>query len=103
MNKGRIWLIAASFLLLLCMNGTPLWAAAENATENEGFQAAAPFKHTLKITRSGRILKMDYQVIGTDGKTYNIAELNNYNYDNKPSVEIYKGNLLVGSGSFEYG
>lgn len=65
--------------------------------------AGGPLNQSVQIERVGKTLRFNYEIIGAGGEKYDIQQLTNYDYDKKPSVAIYKGNLQVGSGSFEYG
>jgi len=53
------------------------------------YKAAFPLNHTVKIIRTGSVLKLDYELIGTDAKKYNLWD--------------YKDNVKVGGGTFEFG
>jgi hypothetical protein len=81
-------------------------AAAEpddNAGQTDAYRAGVPMNHSVVISRMGRVLKLDYQLIGADGEHYNIREITDYDYSKKPAVAIYQGDVQVASGSFEYG
>jgi hypothetical protein len=52
----------------------------------------------LTVTRRGRTLRMDYQLIGPDGKN----RLRSSSFP-APQVAIYQGDRLVASGTFRYG
>lgn len=90
-------------ILLLCMGQNLMAASEENADRSDTFKAAAPMNQTVKITRTGNVLRMDYELIGADGKKYDINDITGGNYNKKPSVAIYKGDMQVCSGTFEYG
>jgi hypothetical protein len=64
------------------------------------YQAAAPLNHTVKITRTGSVLKLDYGLVGADGKTYSLWEICDRP---KPTFSIYHDGVKVGGGSFEFG
>ena len=64
------------------------------------YEAAAPLNHTVKILRSGSVLKLDYELIGTDGKRYNLWDIHD---KSKPAFSIYQDNVKVGGGTFEFG
>ncbi|MBL7185591.1 MAG: hypothetical protein ISS70_04645 [Phycisphaerae bacterium] len=64
------------------------------------YKAASPLNHTVKITRIGSVLKLDYELIGTDGKKYNLWDIRD---GSKPTFSVYKDNVKVGGGTFEFG
>ncbi len=64
------------------------------------YKAAAPLNHTVKITRTGGVLKLDYELVGTDGKTYDLWKIRD---QSKPTFAIYQGNVKAGGGTFEFG
>ena len=64
------------------------------------YKAAAPLNHTVTITRTGGVLKLDYELVGTDGKTYSLWEIRD---QSKPTLSIYQDNVKVGDGTFEFG
>ena len=66
-------------------------------------RAGGPLNQSVHIERVGKTLRFNYEIIGAGGEKYDIQQINNYDYNKKPSVAIYKGDLQVGSGSFEYG
>jgi hypothetical protein len=63
-------------------------------------KGGAPLNHTVKIQRTGSVLKFDYALIGTDGKTYDLWEIND---QSKPVFSVYRGDEKVGGGEFEFG
>lgn len=64
------------------------------------YKAAAPLNHTVQIIRTGSVLKLDYQLIGTDGKKYDLWDIRD---QSKPTFAIYKANVKIGGGTFEFG
>jgi hypothetical protein len=62
-----------------------------------------PLQNSVDIQRSGKILTFNYQLIGVGGEKYDPQQVTQYDNAKKPSVAIYKGDLQVGSGNFEYG
>jgi len=63
-------------------------------------RAARPLNHHVQVTRMGRVLKMDYQLIGSAGKKHNLWDIND---QSKPSFAIYHNGNQVGKGAFEFG
>jgi len=45
-------------------------------------------------------LKLDYELVGTDGKIYSLWEIRD---QSKPNFSIYQDNVKVGDGTFEFG
>ncbi|MEN6425203.1 MAG: hypothetical protein ABFE13_07560 [Phycisphaerales bacterium] len=64
------------------------------------YRVAAPLNHTVRIERTGRYLKLDYELIGTDGKKYSLWEIQG---QPRPTFSIYQGDSKVGDGKFEFG
>ncbi len=64
------------------------------------YEAAAPLNHTVRITRMGSVLKLDYELVGTDGKRYDLWKIRD---QSKPTFSIYHDNVKVGGGAFEFG
>jgi len=77
-------------------------AAVSEAGESI-LRIGGPLNHQVKIRRVGRVLKFDYELVGAGGEQYDAQQITNYDNNKKPSVAIYKGDMQVGSGSFEYG
>ncbi|MHC4168711.1 MAG: hypothetical protein ACYSWQ_17300 [Planctomycetota bacterium] len=64
------------------------------------YKAASPLDHIVKITRTGSVLKLDYELIGTDGKEYNLWDIHDRS---KPTFSVFRDNVKVGGGTFEFG
>jgi hypothetical protein len=64
------------------------------------YRAAAPLNHTVRIERTGSYLKLNYELIGTDGKKYDLWKINDRS---RPGFAIYRGDTQVGGGTFEFG
>ena len=62
-----------------------------------------PLNSQVNIQRMGKVLKFDYELVGAGGEKYDARQITNYDDSKKPSVAIYKGDMQVGSGNFEYG
>ena len=71
-----------------------------NAELASQYKAASPLNHTVEITRSGSVLKLDYQLMGTDGKVYDLWKINN---DSRPRFTIYQDNVKIADGDFAFG
>ena len=63
------------------------------------YKAASPLSHTVKIMRTGSVLKLDYELIGADGKKYNLWDIHDRS---KPTFSVYRDNVKVGGGTFEF-
>ena len=70
---------------------------AENRAK---YKEAAPLNNTVKITRTGSVLKLDYELVGIDGKIYSLWEIRD---QSKPNFSIYQDNVKIGDGTFEFG
>lgn len=100
--KSKLTLILTVPILLYFALYTPKAFArtAMDAESTAKYKAAAPMNHTVKITRTGSVLKLDYQLIGTDGKIYDLWEIRD---QSKPTFAIYKDNVKIDGGTFEFG
>lgn len=67
------------------------------------FKAGAPLNHTVDVVRSGNMLKFNYKLAGFGGEEYDARQVTGYDDSKKPKVEIYKGDMLLASGAFEFG
>jgi len=61
-------------------------------------KVGAPLKQILKAERQGRVLTLDYQLLGIGGENYVRDDR-----DNPPTFTVYKGDKKIASGTFEYG
>jgi hypothetical protein len=62
------------------------------------FDVRLPLTSAIAVTRAGRLLKLDYQLLDGDGRKYTrnaAGALSRFT--------IYQGDRKIGSGSFEYG
>ena len=62
--------------------------------------AGGPLTNSVAVSRHGRDLLMNYQLIGPGGQTYQPA---NRDYSHPPEFAIYKGEKKIASGKFEFG
>ena len=94
---------------LFILVGMSLWVcdswaepvrSSVNPEKAESLKAAAPLNHTVKVTRTGRVLKLDYELLGTDGKKYSLWDINDRS---KPSFAIYQEGVKIAGGTFEFG
>ena len=69
-------------------------------TPEEPYQleVGAPLTPKVKVTRSVRVLTLDYQLLDAGGRNYVSPDL-----ANAPQFAVYSGDRKIGSGSFEYG
>ena len=74
--------------------------AGMDADTTAKYKAASPLNHTVTIMRTGSVLKLDYELIGADGKKYNLWDIRD---KSKPTFSVYKDNVKVGGGTFEFG
>ena len=71
-----------------------------DADRAAAIKGACPLNHSVKIQRTGSVLKFDYELIGTDGNTYDLWEINDRS---KPVFSIYRGDVKVGGEKFQFG
>lgn len=62
--------------------------------------AGGPLTNTVTAMRQGRDLRLDYQLIGAGGASYQLA---NRDYSHPPEFAIYRGGKKVASDKFQYG
>lgn len=86
----------------LCVLSGSVWAGREGGDpeKEQALKAAAPLNHTVKISRTGRVLKLDYELVGTDGKKYRLWDISDRA---KPTFAVYQDGVKVGGGTFEFG
>lgn len=78
-------------------------APARSAADEEKmakYRAAAPLNHTVRIERMGSYLKLDYELIGSDGKKYSLWDIGGRP---KLAFTVYQGDTRIDSGQFEFG
>ena len=61
-------------------------------------KVGAPLKQTVKAQRRGRILALNYELLGVGGEMYVSA-----NRSKPPTFTVYKGDKEIASDKFEFG
>jgi len=61
-------------------------------------KVGAPLKQIVKATRQGRVLALNYKLLGIGGETYVRDDRSK-----PPTFTVYKGDKRIASGTFEYG
>jgi hypothetical protein len=69
-----------------------------DANKPATLKAGAPLKQVIKAQRRGRLLELDYELVGIGGEKYRVADRSK-----PPTFNVYKGDQKIGSGEFEYG
>jgi len=64
------------------------------------FDIRGPLRSSVTAQRSGRLLKLNYQLLDGDGRKY---QRSNGDRGHPPQFAVYQGDCQIGSGSFEYG
>lgn len=77
-----------------------LWMKAEPG-ETAVFRAGAPLESRVTVKRMGGVLQFGFELVGIGGESYDASNV--LSYEKRPSVSIYKGDLLLSSGQFEFG
>jgi hypothetical protein len=67
------------------------------------FDIRFPLTPSVTVTRVGRLLKLDYQLLDGDGRKYRRSDPTNDDRAHPPQFAIYQGDGQIGSGTFEYG
>ena len=60
-------------------------------------------KSRVSIQRTGKILKFDYELVGAGEEKYDAQQITRYDNEEKPSIAIYRGDIQLATGEFEYG
>jgi len=71
-----------------------------NTTTSTNVVLGGPLTNSVRLTRQGRKLSMDYQLLGADGGGYQLAQVGR---GMAPEFAVYQGGRKVHSGSFEFG
>ena len=61
-------------------------------------KVGAPLEQTVKAKRQGRILVLDYELVGAGGEKYTGGDRSK-----PPTFTVYKGDKEIASGEFEFG
>jgi hypothetical protein len=61
-------------------------------------KVGAPLKQIVKAERQGRVLALNYKLVGMGGESYT-----NFDRSKPPTFTVYKGDKKIASGTFEYG
>ena len=61
-------------------------------------KAGAPLKQVVTAQRQGRLLTLNYKLLGIGGENYA-----GYDRSKPPTFTVYKGDERITSGTFEYG
>lgn len=95
-NTALVSIIVLSAAVTLGADKPPLSKPERIAN----LKAARPLNHHVHVTRTGRVLKLDYQLIGSDGKKHNLWDIRD---QNKPRFAIYHDGHRIGGGVLEFG
>jgi len=84
----------------ICFQGAGPQSKWITIDENElaVLKIGAPLKQTMEVKRQGKILALDYRLLGIGGEAYTRADRSN-----PPSFTVYKGDKEIASGQFAYG
>jgi hypothetical protein len=67
------------------------------------FNIGAPLNSSVTVKRAGRLLKLDYQLLDAEGRTYRRNNPTENDRAHPPQFVVYQGDRQIGSGTFEYG
>jgi len=84
----------------VCFQGAGPQSKWITIAENEPaeLKVGAPLKQTIEVKRQGKILNLDYRLLGIGGEAYTMADRSN-----PPGFKVYKGDKEIASGRFTYG
>jgi hypothetical protein len=69
-----------------------------DANKPATLKVGAPLKQVIKAQRQGRLLSLDYELVGIGGEKYGVDDRSK-----PPTFNVYKGDKKIASGTFEYG
>lgn len=84
----------------ICYASRELNRLQVNITHDEPatLKIGAPLKQIIKVSRKGRNLEMNYELLGVGGEKYTSA-----NRGEKPAFTVYKKDKEIASDKFEFG
>jgi len=62
--------------------------------------AGGPLTNSVSISRQGKSLRFDYQLLGAGGEVYQLARVDR---SQPPEFAVYRGDRKIASGKFEFG
>jgi len=62
--------------------------------------AGGPLTNSVSISRHGKDLRLNYQLLGAGGEAYQLARVDR---SQPPEFAVYKGDKKIASGKFAYG
>ena len=57
-----------------------------------------PLRNTVDVSMDRNLLRIEYKLVGAGGEQYQY-----YDWENRPSFSIYKGQLKIANGTFPFG
>jgi hypothetical protein len=98
MSHNRIALLIVGGLFIFSIS----WAQSDriNQDEMQALKSASPLNNSVRISRTGRTLKLDYELVGSDGKIYDLWDIRD---NNKPTFAIYQDGVKVAGDAFSFG
>jgi hypothetical protein len=78
--------------------GPKLHLISVTSDEPTTLKIGAPLKQTVKVNRQGRLLVMNYELLGVGGEQYTGG-----NSGEPPTFAVYKGDKEIASDKFEFG
>jgi hypothetical protein len=85
-------------------NKSSQWSAGVPISVNDQkiaiLNAGGPLTNSVRASRHGQDLRLDYQLVGVGGETYQVA---NQDRAHAPEFAIFKDNKKIASGKFEFG
>ncbi len=88
------------------LDGGYIWSASSGPTrrlvvasdEPATLKMGGPLKQTVKVNRQGRLLVMNYELLGVGGEQYTGG-----NSGDPPTFTVYRGDKEIASDKFEFG
>lgn len=103
-GQPRLWMDNGDWVFWPVLAVSPASKTPVQPAMNQGkmakYRAGAPLNHTVRVERMGSYLKLDYELIGADGKKYDLWGISEH-----PNLtfSVYRGDTRIGAGKFEYG
>lgn len=73
---------------------------AVGESSGAAFSAGGPLTNSVAVSRRGRILRLDYRLVGINGQTYRLLHQDR---SKPPEFAIYKGDKRLVTGQFAFG
>ena len=100
-NQAGVWLKkgAAEAYRDSSSLGSDKWIAVDGK-KLAVLVAGGPLTNSVSISRQGKYLRLNYQLLGAGGEVYQLTQVDR---SQPPEFAVYKGHRKIASGKFAYG